>query len=74
MLPPRLNELGTIPEQVALGVRLMRFTCIANALDLPSISLPVPTADGSPGGIMLTGLGTEERLLRLAQEALSALH
>jgi len=67
ILAPRISDLQTEASQRACGLRLMANTAIANALDLPSISIPCHRPNEGPVGLMLTGTGSEQELLALAE-------
>lgn len=66
ILAPRISDLRTETSQLECGIRLMANTAIANALDLPSITIPCHRGEEGPVGLMLTGTGSERELLSIA--------
>lgn len=67
MVAPLISDLQTEDAQLACGIRLMENSAIANALDLPSISVPCHEPGRAPVGLMLTGIESEEQLLAIAR-------
>lgn len=66
---PRLADVDTLEALMHTSLHLLRYTIQANALDLPSLSLPAPrlaSGSGLPIGLCLESAGHEEDLLTLA--------
>jgi aspartyl-tRNA(Asn)/glutamyl-tRNA(Gln) amidotransferase subunit A len=72
ILPPRLAELDDEATFFDCNARALRNTLIANVLDLPTISLPLP--GDVPVGLMLMGRrGADRLLLSIASHVEAAL-
>ncbi|TGR64728.1 amidase [bacterium M00.F.Ca.ET.194.01.1.1] len=68
VIAPLLSSVRTAGDQAACNLKLLRNTCFANVLDLPSISLPCHREGEAPVGLSLTGTGSEEALLALSKQ------
>jgi amidase/aspartyl-tRNA(Asn)/glutamyl-tRNA(Gln) amidotransferase subunit A len=67
ILPPRVADVQAMETYLAKNTEVLRLTEFANRLDLPSVSLPGPSEDRQPIGLMLTGRrGEDAGLLDLA--------
>ena len=67
ILPPRIADVQTTDNYLAMNTEVLRLTEIANRLDLPSVTLPGCFPDRQPIGLMLTGKrGGDVELLDLA--------
>jgi Asp-tRNA(Asn)/Glu-tRNA(Gln) amidotransferase A subunit family amidase len=67
ILPPRVADVQAMETYLAKNTEVLRLTEFANRLDLPSVSLPGPSGDRQPIGLMLTGRrGEDAGLLDLA--------
>jgi aspartyl-tRNA(Asn)/glutamyl-tRNA(Gln) amidotransferase subunit A len=76
ILPPKIADVQTADNYLAMNTEVLRLTEFANRLDLPSATLPGSSPDRQPIGLMLTGKrGGDVILLDLAvmlEDALSS--
>lgn len=63
-----IADLSSVDALMNVSLRQLRYSIQANALDLPSLSIPCPTAPGGlPIGLCLESTGTEETLLAMGE-------
>ena len=55
ILPPRIADVQTADNYLAMNTEVLRLTEFANRLDLPSVTVPGNFPDRQPIGLMLTG-------------------
>ncbi|MFZ5558863.1 MAG: amidase [Pseudomonadota bacterium] len=65
--PPKLSDVTSWDSYRTHNFRMIRYTCVANILDLPALSMPVALdSSGLPIGLqVMARVGTDQELLQI---------